>query len=77
MLTTQVKTATDRRGHAEDSALSKCTAEHEPRERSSSCSMCNVYSQYVLKEDIQKELILLCMFSIFIKKAVDYTCSLP
>jgi hypothetical protein len=72
-----VQTATERCGDPEDSIICKFVGEHEPSEINNSCATHNVSSQYILKQDIQKELeivISFCMFPMFVKETVQYMC---
>jgi hypothetical protein len=74
-----VQTAADRCGDFEDSIICMFIGEHEPSEISNRCVTHNISSQYILKQDIQKELeivISFCMFPMFVKEAVEYMCSL-
>jgi hypothetical protein len=74
-----VQTAADRCGDSEDSIICMFTGKHEPSEISNICATHNISSQYILKQDIQKELeivISFCMFPMFVKEAVEYMCSL-
>lgn len=72
-----MQTATERCGDSEDSITCQFTGEHDPSEISNRCATHNVFSQYILKLENQKELeivILFYMFSIFVKETVEYMC---